>query len=206
MVTHRALMLTITDEAGEHLFSRIKRTSPHGVNFRIVSGISHMSWNIDEENWTIAQIEEELHRLKTLPHYPRLLVLSLVSLAGSAFCYLFGGGIIELMVTFVATFAGLFIRQETMKRNYNPYICVYLAALTASLLSGFAAFYEIGNHPDKAFATSVLFLVPGVPLINSFTDLIDGNILNGIVRGVNGFLVAFAIALGLLTVKILLKF
>lgn len=212
MVTHRALMLTISDDPNdtangtEHLFSRIKRTSPHGVNFRIVSGISHLSWNVADNNWDIDQIEEELERLQALPHYPRLLLLTLVSLAGSSFCYLFGGGYIEMMVTFTASFIGLFVRQETMKRKYNPYICVYLAALTASLISGLAEYYGIGDHPAKAFATSVLFLVPGIPLINSFTDLIDGNILNGLVRGINGFLIAFAIALGLLTVKIIFQF
>jgi uncharacterized membrane protein YjjP (DUF1212 family) len=56
-----------------------------------------------------------------------------------------------------------------------------------------------GDTRVHAFATSVLFLIPGVPLINSFSDLIDGNIMNGIVRGVNGLIIAFAIALGLLT-------
>ena len=49
-----------------------------------------------------------------------------------------------------------------------------------------------------AFSTSVLFLIPGVPMMNSFSDLIDGNILNGITRGVNVLIIAFAIALGLL--------
>jgi len=63
----------------------------------------------------------------------------------------------------------------------------------------------IGAHPELAFATSVLFLVPGVPLINSFTDLIDGNISIGIVRGTNGLLVAFSIALGLLAAMVVFK-
>jgi uncharacterized membrane protein YjjP (DUF1212 family) len=57
----------------------------------------------------------------------------------------------------------------------------------------------MGNEHEHAFATSVLFLIPGVPLINSFSDLIDGNLQNGIVRGLNGLIISFVIALGLLT-------
>ena len=206
LITHRALMLTIIEKDQQHFFSRLKRTSPHGVNFRIVSGISHMSWNVLEQNWTIAQIEEELHRLKSLPHYPRLVILGLVGMAGAAFCRLFGGGYVEMTVAFVATVFGLFVRQEATRVKFNPYLCVYFAAFTASFIAGIAEYFHIGLQPDKAFATSVLFLVPGVPLINSVTDLLEGNLQNGIIRGINGLIIAFSIAMGLFSVRMILHF
>lgn len=206
LITQRALMLTIIEKDQQHFFSRLKRISPHGVNFRIVSGISHLSWNVMEESWTIAQISEEIQRLKSLPHYPRLVVLGLVGLAGSAFCNIFGGGPTEMTVAFVATVVGLFIRQEAMRLKFNPYLCIFFAAFAASLIAGLAGHFKLGADPDKAFATSVLFLVPGIPLINSVTDLMDGNIQNGIVRAVNGLMIAFSIAMGLFSVKMILNF
>jgi uncharacterized membrane protein YjjP (DUF1212 family) len=206
LITQRALMLTIIEKDQQHFFSRLKRISPHGVNFRIVSGISHLSWNVMEEDWTVAQITEELQRLKSLPHYPRLVVLGCVGLAGAAFCNIFGGGFIEMIVAFVATVGGLFIRQEATRKKFNPYLCVFFAAFTASLIAGLAEYFHIGLQPDKAFATSVLFLVPGVPLINSVSDLMDGNIQNGIVRAMNGLMIAFSIAMGLFAVKMILNF
>jgi len=130
----------------------------------------------------------------------------MVGLAGSAFCHIFGGGLIDMAVAFTATFAGLFVRHWSTKKKFNPYVCVYFAALTASLIAGFAEFFNLGNHPDAAFSTSVLFLVPGVPLINSVTDMMDGNIQNGIVRMVNGLIIALAIAMGVFTVRILFNF
>ena len=206
LITQRALMLTIIEKDQQHFFSRMKRISPHGVNFRIVSGISHLSWNVMEENWTISRISEELHRLKLLPHYPRLVVLGLVGMAGAAFCNIFGGGIIEMSVAFIATVAGLFTRQEAMKKKFNPYLCVFFAAFIASFIAGLAEHFQIGAEPDKALATSVLFLVPGIPLINSVTDLMDGNIQNGMVRAMNGLMIAFSIAMGLLAAKMILNF
>lgn len=206
LITHRALMVTIIEKNNQHFFSRLKRFSPHGVNFRVVSGISHLSWNVLEQKWSVAQITEELQRLKSLPHYPRIVVLVLVSLAGSAFCNIFGGGYIDMTVAFVATFAGLFVRQEAIKAKFNPYICVFFAAFMASLIAGLAEHFQIGSEPEKAFATSVLFLVPGVPLINSVTDLMEGNILNGMVRAMNGLMVAFSIAMGIYCVRIIFNF
>ena len=196
LITHRALMITISDMDEERYHSSLKRTSPHGVNFKMVSGISRMSWKVLEEEWSIEQINEELNRLCSLPHYNRLVILLMVSLAGAAFCRIFGGSWMDMLISFGATFAGLFIRQEAAKRNFNTYLCIFFGAFTASIIANI--FIRFGGISEHALATSVLFLVPGVPLINSFSDLIDGNIMNGIVRSINGLLIAFAIALGLL--------
>lgn len=205
LVTHRALMLTLFDDDKDYFFSRLKRTSPHGANFRIVSGISRMSWSIVNEVWDFQQIENELDRLRSLPHYPRLLILLMVSVAGASFCRLFGGGLIEMMVTFTATFCGLFVRQETLKMQFNPYLCIFFASFCSSLISGLSIYLHIGEHPDFAFATAVLYLIPGIPLINSLSDLLEGNIMNGIVRGINGMIISFAIALGLWAAIIIYK-
>jgi uncharacterized membrane protein YjjP (DUF1212 family) len=83
---------------------------------------------------------------------------------------------------------------------------VFFASFSASLISGLFRKLGIGNTMEHAFAASVLFLIPGVPLINSFSDLIEDNILNGIVRAINGLLIAFAIALGLLGAMIIYRF
>ncbi|HEY5511644.1 MAG TPA: threonine/serine exporter family protein [Prolixibacteraceae bacterium] len=205
MITNRSLMLKVIDEDSDQFIASLKRTSPHGVNFRIVSGISRMSWRVVEDHWNIPQINAEVDRLVALPHYPRLITLSSVALAGASFCALFGGKGYELLVAFIATFVGLFVRQEALKKRFNPYVSIIFAAFAASILSGLSVKLGIGSSPDLAFATSVLFLVPGVPLINSFTDMIDGNILNGIVRGIHGLVIALAIALGLLCAKYLLN-
>lgn len=206
LITQRALMVTVVDKNQEHFFSRLKRTSPHGVNFKIVSGISRMSWRVLEENWTVEQIENELRRLKKLPHYPRLVVLSVVGLAGAAFCRIFGGGLLDMLVAFVATFAGLFVRQTAVNYKFNPYVSIYFASLSASLIAGSAEFFSIGPNPEASFATSVLFLVPGVPMINAVTDMMDGNIQNGTTRLFNGLIIAFAIAMGVFTVRALFNF
>lgn len=198
LITHRALMLTIYNEETNHFFSRLMQTSAHRVNFRIVSGLSRMSWHIVEEKWTLEMVRQEIDRLKSVSHYPRIVSLTMVAMAGASFCRIFGGGAIEMMIAFVATFIGLFIRQEVVKREFNPYLCIFSAAFVSSMISGLAVYLHIGTNPEYAFATSVLYLIPGIPLINSLLDFLDGNIMNGVVRGINGLIIAFSIALGLL--------
>ncbi|MFV0377969.1 MAG: threonine/serine exporter ThrE family protein [Mangrovibacterium sp.] len=203
LITHRALMLTIFDDETDYFQSSLKRTSPHGANFRMVSGISRMSLHVEQEHWSYEQVWAEIARLRSLSHYPRLVVLSTVALAGASFCRLFGGNAIEMLVCFAATFIGLFVRQEALKKNFNPYLCIFFAALTSSLIAASPFKLHIGVNPDHAFATSVLYLIPGIPLINSLSDMLDGNIMNGIVRGMHGLIIAFSIALGMLSTILL---
>ncbi len=198
-ITHQALTLSLADARDEDVFNRSKRTPPHGVNFKLVSGISRMSWRVVDEQWTIAMMRKELQRLAALSPYPRFIVLLMVGLAGAAFCRLSGGCPIEMLVAFSASLLGLVVRQEAHVRRFNPYLCVFLAAASASLVLG--AFMRLEQRVafEHAFATSVLFLVPGVPLLNAFSDLVDGNFLTGLSRMTHGLIISFCIALGLLT-------
>jgi len=205
-ISQRAITLTIMDEEESSFFSRLRRTPPHVINFKIISGISTMSWSVPEEQWSIQQVEDELDRLEKAPHFPRLMVLTMVGLAGAGFCALADGSAIDIVFTFVASFVGLFVRQESMKAKFNPYLAVYFAAFTASLIAGLANKIGVGDTGNHAFVTSVLFLIPGVPLINSFSDIIDGNIQNGITRGFTGFIMSFTIALGVLTSTLIYQF
>lgn len=197
-ITHRALTITVTEPQTKSIFSRIKRTPPQGVNYTIVSGISRMSWSIKEHNWSLQQIENELTRLEAVPRYNRLLTLSAVGIADACFCYFIDGALPAMLVSFLATFVGLFVRQEAHHFKFNPYMCIFLASFAATLVAGIFRFVLPEGGFEPAFASCVLFLIPGVPLINSFTDLIDGNILNGIIRGMNGLIMAFMIALGMI--------
>lgn len=202
----KSISLTLHGSNTQEVFTGTRSTDGVGVNFRIISGISSLSWAITEKKWSINEIESELNRLLNLPHYPQLVVLLVVGIAGAAFCYTFGGDPFEMLITFGATFCGLFIKQYLVRKSFNPYICTYISALSAALLIG--AVYKAGTglKLEHAFTTSVLFLIPGVPMINSITDLIEGEILNGIERGFNALIHALAIALALSTVLVIYNF
>jgi uncharacterized membrane protein YjjP (DUF1212 family) len=165
-----------------------------------------MSWGLVNDQWTINQISEELKRLEVITHLPRWQVLTLVGLAGAGFCALADGSYLDMAFTFIASFIGLFVRQESLKANFNTYVAVYFSAFTASLIAGFTSKIGWSDGQKHAYVTSVLFLIPGVPFINSFSDILDGNIMNGISRGATGFLISFAITLGILTTAIIYHF
>lgn len=196
----RHLSISIQDAQGNTFSGGRSKTSLPGVNFKVVSEISNLSLELVKNPLPYPQIKDRIQLIKKQPHYPRAIILAVVGLAGAAFCYLFGGDFLEMGIVFLATFVGLFLKQELIKRSVNIYLTTYFSSFISSLVIG--VFWVIGfsTQLDHAFATSVLFLVPGVPLVISFVDLLDGFILNGIDRGFNALMHAFGIAAGLASV------
>lgn len=202
LIVNTAITLFLHKD-NEEAYNSLRRTSQPMVNFRKVSGISRMSWKIVESSMTLEQIKAELNLIKELTHFNRFVVLILVSVAGASFCRIFDGSPTEMAVTFVATFLGLFVRQELVKQKLMLYVTIYIAAFVSSFTAGLAGVLFPGETMEHAFAASVLFLIPGVPLINSSSDLLDGNILTGLSRGINALIIGFAISVGILTTKLI---
>jgi uncharacterized membrane protein YjjP (DUF1212 family) len=203
----RYISITLQTQSGDiHFTGSRAMTGLPGVNFKVIAAISQLSWDVTQRPLTPYELNLELDNILKLPRYNRALILGLVGMAGVSFCYNFGGDTMEMAITFIATVAGLFLKQELTHRKFNPYLVTYFSAALAALIIGVCWKFEIGDRLDHAFATSTLFLIPGVPLINSIMDLIDGYIINGVDRGINGSIHAFAIAAGLATILHLFQF
>lgn len=193
-----AVDLGLMNAKEEIVFNGMRNVPHQGVNFEMLTRLSKLSWETWEHKLPIRDLAKSVKAIRKHPHYPRLLVLSAVSLAGSSFCYTFGGTMAEMLIAFGGTFVGLWSRQEVVRLRFNPYIAIFTGSLVASVFTGLFIKWQPEFRFDRAFATSVLFLVPGVPLINSFTDMLEGYVLNGLARGFNALLTALSIAMGLL--------
>jgi uncharacterized membrane protein YjjP (DUF1212 family) len=197
----RYLSVTLHFDGETNIFSGSRSNAAlPGANFKVIDAISRLSWAVKENNMDLHAAADELKKATQATEYPRIMVLVLVGIAGSSFCYTFGGHAIEMAITFLATVSGLFLRQELNRKKFNPYLVTYCSAVMASLIIGISWKAGIHSRLDHAFATSILFLIPGVPLINSIIDLMDGYITNGLDRRINGIMHAFAIASGLATI------
>ena len=66
----------------------------------------------------------------------------------------------------------------------------------AAILAIIAVHFKLGFHVDKIIIGSIMLLVPGLAITNAIRDTIAGDLLAGISRAVEAFLIAIAIAIG----------
>jgi uncharacterized membrane protein YjjP (DUF1212 family) len=200
-----SIMLTITSMK-DHTkrFTINKKLKPLLLNFTIVSDLSALSWSTHDNNLPFETIQSEFKRIVSQKRISSWMVLLLVSFANAAFCSLFKGDLASMGLVFLATLTAFWLRQQLQKRQLNYLVVFSITAFLASFIAGMGYIFHIGTTPQIALATSVLFLIPGVPLINSVLDLIEGHILIGITRFVNAASLIVCIALGLFTTMLIL--
>ncbi|WP_257292424.1 threonine/serine exporter ThrE family protein [Endozoicomonas sp. ONNA1] len=199
------ITLTLSDQKSPHLqHTAFRGVGHYAVNLSVVSAISRMSWKVSFENWPLTDIATEIERIRSIPHYPKMVLLAMVTLMGMAFCRLAGGEIQAMLLAGAATAIGFATHNQMVARGYNLALSIASAAFVASTLSGLGLVFHWGHSPEIAVATSVLFLIPGVPLINGVIDLLHGHIIVGQARVTHGIVIALAIAMGIVISSALL--
>ncbi len=165
---HMSVWRPNTDER----YTYIAAVSHAGIDFSINTRLSELSWEIADGR---ISFDEARQRFDSIIHAPKSnpwLVLLLVTVANASFCRLFGGDLIAMAVVGMATFGGFFLKQRLMERKMDLRVVVMICAFVSSVLGATDMLFNLGTTPEIAIGTSVLYLVPGIPFLNSFSDML----------------------------------
>jgi uncharacterized membrane protein YjjP (DUF1212 family) len=160
---------------------------------------------VDGERKEISRDEmEQRIRNASRKRYSRWITVPAIGLSCAFFSLLAGGDLPVFITTFIAASVGKLIFMVLAHDRFNPIIGSFAAAFVCALLGGFAMLKNFGANPETAVYSSVLMLVPGFPLVNSFSDMLKGFKNMGVARLVSATLLTMATALGILAALSLL--
>lgn len=126
-----------------------------------------------------------------------------VGAACGAFAFLNGGGFVEIAAAAVGAGCGQAVRSLLLARRGNQYAVHAICALIAS--AGYVACAALlvragvgaGARHAAGLISSVLFLVPGFPLVAALLDLFQHEMPVALSRLVYGLMLCLMVALGL---------
>ncbi len=193
--SHSAIVITVEDSISHEKKTLVKTIPHYGVNFSIVSEVSILSWEIASQKTTIAQIEAELNDIKEMDSYPEWVKFVLIGFATAALAKIFDGSYIEFGVAFLAALIGIYGRKFLMQKKYNIYISWLFAAFVSTSIVNIFRLVGIESYLG-ALTASVLWLIPGVPLINGFLDILMGHTVSGWAKVAMAFMLVFMIGVG----------
>ncbi len=125
------------------------------------------------------------------------LVLVLTGLANASFCKLFNGDWISMGIVFVATVSGFYLKNALHgKFQIDLRLATIFSAFVSTVLGCAGYAFQLGGTPDVALATSVLYLVPGIPYINALSDLLNGAFLSCIRHAFNATILTVCLSIG----------
>ena len=202
--SQKTATLTVSGKDNGLHDTRVVDIPPFPISFEWNADLSALSWAAHDEEMSLDAIRHKFDELVSKPKMNPIFVLFMASLANASFSRLFGGDIWAMLITFTATMVGFFTRQHLTRKKVNHYIVFIASAFVASICASTALALGI-DTAEIALATSVLYLVPGVPLINGVIDITDGHIQIGISRLVNAFMLIICIAIGMSVTLMLVK-
>lgn len=194
LVTTTGIMVSIT-----HLgktYSLIRRISNRTVDLNKVDKVNDLSRNILSLNLTVSQLNGKLKEINEGERYNLTATILISALGAFCFAFLFDGSFPDAIAAF---FIGIAIKVISVKFNdlninlfFINSICSGVAAIMAIL------FFKVGlaDNVDKTIIGSIMLLVPGLAITNAIRDTISGDLLAGLTRAVEAFLVAVSIAIG----------
>lgn len=188
--------LTITDSSG-HCSTLISSSAPQAISYNLITRLSKLSWNVADRRLSLSQARRLFNEIKKTPDPSPLFILIAASFANAAFCRLFGGDFWAMAIVFLATLAGFHIRQLMLSRRIDIRVTFTVCAAISSVLAAAAQLFALGHTPGIAMATSVLYLVPGIPLLNAFSDLIDSHYICSLSRMIDALILTACLSLGL---------
>lgn len=192
----KSFIMDITDVSSGESCNRVVEIAPLPISFEYNSELSILSWDAVDDHLPFPEIKKRFYDVVSRRRMNPTLLLLLVGAANASFCRLFGGDWASTLVVFLATLLGFFIRTRMQARHTNHYIVFITSAFVASLAASSILLFGSPTS-GVAISTSVLYLVPGVPLINGVIDILEGYSLTGFSRLMNAALLIICIAIGL---------
>lgn len=199
----KSTILSVRDQTSGEVITRVVKIPALPVSFERNSDLSTLSWDALDEHLPLEEIRQRYRSLIDKPHIDPIFVLVTVGMANASFCRLFGGDWTAVSIVFTATLVGFAAKQRMQAHGVNHFLIFILSAFMASLCASSALRFDC--TAEIALATSPLFLVPGVPLINGVIDIVEGHILIGCSRLINALLLIICIAIGLSATLMMVK-
>ena len=176
----------------------VKQQLPPHLSLSIVNDLSALSWECFDTDLSLDEVKKKYNEIVSKAHSSSFVVLIFASFAIAAFCELFGGDYESMLIVFLSTLVAFSLRLLLIHLKFDVRAMIIAVSFTASFISFLIGTFLIStNTLNVAVSTSVLFLIPGVHIINSVTDILDGHVMTGIARAVSAMILVICIAIGL---------
>ncbi len=148
-------------------------TGQTSISFDKITKLSRLSWEVADRGLRIEDARRSFLQIALASPANAVWVLFAVSCANGAFCRLFSGDAVASLVVFLATMCGYYLKQVMLAHKIDVRLVFMICAFVSSVLACGDSLFSLGTTPEIAIGTSVLYLVPGIPFLNSFSDMLD---------------------------------
>ncbi len=194
LVSPTVILIGDDTRAGATYIRNIKGRTNNINKVALVNDFSRKFVNGEIENSSAFEILADIEKDK---NYPYWLTLITAGLGCALFSILLGGGIIEFIVTFLASVVAVYTNDKIGALTKTVFLGYFVAGFCVGLVTLLFYHFALVKNLEMIIVAVVLSLVPGVAFTSGIRDFILGDLISGIARTAEAVLVAVAIAFGI---------
>lgn len=177
-----------------NIFCSVERVLERSTNLNRIHSINQLVRDLDK--YTFEEFDNKLHKIMNEnPYKPS--VYFAANCGGAFFFALLGGGNVHDALS-ASIGGGLIFLISTLANRLqaNSFFINILGGFICTLSSYIS--FKIGFTNTVSYSTigTIMLLVPGIALTNAVRDLVAGDLLSGLSRAAEAFLIGAALASG----------
>lgn len=196
-VTPTGIFATLDDSAMDTM-TYVKRVDGRSIHLYKLALANQLSRAFCASEMTIVEATDQLKQIKLEPPYPLWLMIVGSAIASASFSVLFGGRVVDAatagLIGLLVSVLHIFMKKKAISKFFIDLICGGLIGIIGVLLYNHLG---MGSQFGPIIAGAIMPFVPGVAITNAIFDTIQGNLLAGISRAVEAFIVAASLAVGI---------
>lgn len=194
--------ITVSVRRSGEWVTTMREIGPPGINAWRIAELEQLARTVGPGDMP-RDIAARLAKIEsTAPRYSTVTIATAVGAASAGFAFLNGAATREMIAAAIGGGIGQWLRLLMSHRQLNQYGAAALSAIVASgiyvLAAALARYAGFGfAHYPAGFIASVLFLIPGFPLIAGLFDLLQYQTVAAMSRLAYGVMILLAVAFGL---------
>jgi uncharacterized membrane protein YjjP (DUF1212 family) len=179
--------------------SILRPVGPIGVNLTRTSEAVSLSERIEKGLTSIDAAENEINRIESLaPAYNKWIMIAAASFTAACYSKVLSGDTGSLVIALIAACAGQMLRGRLQKLQFSVLAVTFVSGIISACIAAAGLQWQFSQQVPATMISSVIYLVPGLPLINAFMDIVSHKyLLIGLERLFNAALLFLILALNI---------
>lgn len=199
LVTPTGIQVSIdqSHSSQHHMLSFMKRIQHRLINLEKVSEVNDFSRRFVVKEMSV---EEGMRRLREIdkksPPFRIRTQALFGGVASGFFVLLVGASFPEFISALLSTIIMTFVLGVLIKRGFSYFFAHLTGGMIAATLAIIASTLHSDIHMNLVIIGGIMVMVPGVAITNGLRDAVAGDLMSGIIRGVEALTIAVSIAFG----------
>lgn len=187
--------LILSAITGEERQTRVFRVQERSIRLDTVDFVNNISRQVSKGSLGAEAAYDQLQTLRSQPALPWWRTCLYFALAAAFFTVMFGGGLIEFLMSFVIGFlvqtAQVPLARLNVPSQLRAFLLGFLAAIVALMV-----LMLIPGKQEPLITGVIMPLLPGLSMTNAVRDTIRGDLISGLGRGAEALISAVLLSAG----------